>query len=140
MRPLRDGKEEAMNKGTTNSNGFQHVLERKEADLAQALRRRDDIAIEKSADQLDEIQYATERDLAMRNKDRESILLREVRAALARLADGTYGACIQCEEAISPKRLAAVPWAPRCIQCQEAADRDREEGTESFVETLIHAA
>ena len=140
MRPLRDGKKEAMNKGTTNSNGFQHVLERKEADLAQALRRRDDIAMEKSADQLDEIQYATERDLAMRNKDRESILLREVRAALARLADGTYGACIQCEEAISPKRLAAVAWAPRCIQCQEAADRDREEGTESVFETLIHAA
>jgi hypothetical protein len=33
---------------------------------------RDGIAIEKSADQMDEIQYATERDLAMRNVDRES--------------------------------------------------------------------
>jgi DnaK suppressor protein len=129
-----------MKKTATNSNEFQHALERKEADLTQVLRRRDDIAIEKSADQIDEIQYASERDLAMRTKDRESILLREVRAALARLADGTYGTCIQCEEAIIPKRLAAVPWAFRCIQCQETADRDREEGTESFVETLIHAA
>jgi len=33
---------------------------------------RDGIAIEKSADQMDEVQYATERDLAIRNVDRES--------------------------------------------------------------------
>ena len=50
--------------------GFREILERKEADLGQLLRRRDDIAIEKSADQMDEIQYASERDLAIRNVDR----------------------------------------------------------------------
>jgi RNA polymerase-binding transcription factor DksA len=71
--------------------------------------KRDDIAIEKSVDQIDEIQHATERDLAMRNKDRESILLREVKAALERLRDGSFGTCIQCDDLISPKRLAAVP-------------------------------
>jgi DnaK suppressor protein len=59
-------------------NGFQEVLERKESELAQVLRKRDGIAIEKSLDQMDEIQYATERDLAIRNVDRESSLLRDV--------------------------------------------------------------
>ena len=120
--------------------GLQEILERKEAELVRVLRNRDGIAIEKSADQMDEIQYASERDLAIRNVDRESNLLREVKAALRRIHDGSFGTCIECERAISPKRLAAVPWAPRCIQCQEAADRDRQEGTESFGEILVNAA
>jgi DnaK suppressor protein len=121
-------------------NGFQAVLERKETELAQVLRNRDGIAIEKSADQMDEIQLATERDLAIRNVDRESGLLRDVKDALRRIQDGDFGTCMECEAAISPKRLAAVPWAARCINCQEAADRDRQEGTESFSAAVLHAA
>jgi anti-sigma B factor antagonist len=35
-------------------------------------------------------------------------------AALSRIHHGSFGTCIECESAISPKRLAAVPWAPRC--------------------------
>jgi DnaK suppressor protein len=106
----------------TITRGIQEALERQASELDRVLRKRDDIAIEKSADQMDEIQYATERDLAIRNVDRESALLRQVKAALARIRDGGFGACIECESAISPKRLAAIPWAPRCIQCEEAAD------------------
>ncbi len=129
-----------MKAATTELGGFQEILERKEAELVQVLRKRDGIAIEKSADQMDEIQYATERDLAIRNVDRESSLLRQVKAALRRIHDGSFGTCIECESAISPKRLAAVPWASRCIQCQEAADRDGQERTESVSETLVNAA
>jgi len=118
---------------------FQEILARKEAELARVLRNRDGIAIEKSADQMDEIQYASERDLAIRNVDRESILLREVKAALRRVRDGSFGTCIECEWAISPKRLAAVPWASRCIDCQEAADRDGKERRDES-ENLVNAA
>ena len=120
--------------------GFQETLERKGADLAQGLRKRDDIAIEKSADQMDEIQYASERYLAIRNVDRDSRLLRQVKAALRRIHDGIFGTCTDCESAISPKRLAAVPWAPRCIQCEEAADRDGQEETDVVSETADNAA
>ena len=119
--------------------GIQEILERKEAELVHVLRRRDGITIEKSADQMDEIQYASERDLAIRNVDRESALLRQVKAALRRIHDGSFGTCMDCESAISPKRLAAVPWAPRCIQCQEAADREGQE-PEDVSETLVNAA
>jgi DnaK suppressor protein len=129
-----------MKKAHNKMEGFQEILERKEGELARVLRNRDDIAIEKSADQMDEIQYATERDMAIRNVDCESNLLREVKAALRRIHDGSFGTCIQCDEAISPKRLAALPWAQRCVQCQEATDRDRQEGTEPFGEMLIDAA
>jgi len=110
---------------------FQGILERKEAELVRVLRTRDGIAIEKSADQMDQIQYASERDLAIRNVDRETTLLRQVKSALLRVHDGSFGSCIDCDDPISPKRLTAVPWAARCIQCQEGADRDGRVGTES---------
>jgi DnaK suppressor protein len=120
--------------------GVQEILERKVAELDRELRQRDGIAIEKSADQMDEIQYASERELAMRNVDRESHLLRQVKAALGRVHDGSFGTCAECELAISPRRLAALPWALLCIQCQEASDRDRQERAESLGEALGNAA
>ncbi|MGA2771027.1 MAG: TraR/DksA family transcriptional regulator [Bryobacteraceae bacterium] len=125
---------------STGLGGVQEILERKEAELAHVLRKRDGIAIEKSADQMDEIQYASERELAIRSVDRESSLLRQVKATLRRIHDGSFGICMECESAISPRRLAAVPWASRCIQCQEAADRDGRERTESLGESLRNAA
>jgi DnaK suppressor protein len=124
----------------SDMSGFLEILERREAELVGVLRNREGIAIEKSADQMDEIQCATERDLAIRNVDRESNLLRDVKDALRRIHDGSFGTCVDCESAISPKRLAAVPWAACCIQCQEAAERDRQEGTESLTGTLLNAA
>ncbi len=33
-----------------------------------------------------------------------------------------YGVCIDCERLIPQKRLKAVPWADRCLLCQEEAD------------------
>jgi DnaK suppressor protein len=120
--------------------GVQEILERKAMELDRELRNRDGIAIEKSADQMDEIQYASERELAIRNVDRESDLLRQVKAALRRVRAGSFGNCAECDLAISPRRLAALPWALLCIQCQEAADRDRQERIESLGESLRNAA
>jgi len=125
---------------STGLGGVQEILERKEAELAHVLRKRDGIAIEKSADQMDEIQYASERELAIRSVDRESSLLRQVKATLRRIHDGSFGICMECESAISPRRLAAVPWASRCIQCQEVVDRDGQERTDSVSATLLNAA
>jgi DnaK suppressor protein len=124
----------------TGKSGFQKILERKEEELVLVLRERGSIAIEKSADQMDEIQYALERDLEIRNVDRDSTLLREVRAALRRVHDGSFGNCMDCDWAIPPKRLAAVPWALRCIECQEAADSDGQQRKESVRTALVRAA
>src|ERR1700729_282694 len=104
-------------------NKYKHILEAKQAELEAFVRNREGIAIEKSPDALDEVQHAAERELAIRNLDRDSNLLRNVRSALRRINNGTFGTCMHCEEEISPKRLAAVPWAAYCIQCQEQADR-----------------
>jgi len=119
---------------------YRMLLEAKKAEIDASLRNRDEIAIEKTADAIDEVQLAGERELAIRNLDRESILLRNVRAALARIADDSFGTCLHCEEEISPKRLNAVPWAPYCIRCQEAADRHEFQSAESLEELLADAA
>lgn len=126
-----------MKRSLVGTNGTQGILERKETELVMGLRRRDEIAIEKSADQMDEIQYASERDLAIRNADRESTLLREVKAAMRRLQDGSYGICVECEEAINPIRLAVVPWASRCVRCQDSADRLGGETADLEREALV---
>src|SRR5579872_6008277 len=47
-------------------------------------------------------------------------LLREINDALHRIEQDSYGTCMECEEDISVKRLAAVPWARFCVTCQEA--------------------
>jgi DnaK suppressor protein len=117
------GERDAMKTTPSELAGFQEILERKQAELTRVSRQRADITIEKSADQMDEIQYASERDLAIRHVDRDSTLLREVNAALKRIQDGSFKVCMDCDSEISPKRLAAVPWTSRCIHCQDAADR-----------------
>src|SRR5512140_1046871 len=119
---------------------YKDILETRQAELVEVLRNRDAITIEKSPDALDEVQNAAERELAIRNLDRESNMLRNVRAALRRIDEGMYGICVHCEEDISPKRLNAVPWTPFCISCQEAADRAAQEGNESLEELLVNAA
>jgi DnaK suppressor protein len=107
----------------TDLEKFRNILDTKRAELSGSLRNRDEIVIEKAPDALDEVQLAGERELAIRNLDRDSNMLRQIRRALGRISDGSYGVCLHCDEDISPKRIAAVPWAAYCIKCQEQVDR-----------------
>ena len=121
-------------------NKFKEILEKRQTELSEVLRNREGIAIEKSPDALDEVQRAGERELAIRNLDRESNLLRNVRGALRRIQDGSFGTCLHCDLEISPRRLNAVPWTAYCITCQEMADRNRDENNEMFDDLLVTAA
>lgn len=107
---------------------IQRTLEAQRADLLRALNKREEIQIERASDSLDEIQNAANRDLAVRLINREGRLLRQVEAALQRVKDHTYGVCQECEEEITPRRLAAVPWAEFCIRCQERMDAAHSAG------------
>jgi DnaK suppressor protein len=104
-------------------NKYKRMLDAKQGELSLGLGTRDEIAIEKTPDTIDEGQFASERELAISILDHESALLRDVQDALGRVADGSYGTCLHCEEEIEPKRLDAVPWAKYCVHCQETADR-----------------
>ncbi len=54
--------------------------------------------------------------------------LSEIEDAKRRLADGSYGICVDCEEQISAKRLANIPTANRCIVCQEKNEKKQGPG------------
>lgn len=54
-------------------------------------------------------------------------LLEAIKAALQRIDDGTYGLCITCNEIIPTARLAKLPEAARCVDCQEEHDHQRQQ-------------
>src|SRR5580700_11238619 len=101
---------------------FRQILKLKINEAVATTGLRDSIRIQQVADPIDMIQQAAEREMAMQNLHRVAALVRQLRSAMERLDDGSYGICLQCEEPISPKRLKAVPWAEFCISCQETVD------------------
>ena len=71
-------------------------------------------------------------DLAVRNysknvmlavSENESRQLALIDEALLRVDDDEYGLCQNCEQTINPKRLAAIPWARYCLNCQELVEQ-----------------
>jgi len=102
---------------------YKSTLNTKLSDLMWQLTKREGIAIEKTPDALDAVHMATQRELATRNLEHESSVLREVRAALNRIEDGEFGHCLNCGEEISAKRLRALPWTALCLACKEQEDR-----------------
>src|SRR5216684_3241218 len=134
------GKSKAEPMTQNELNRFRAILTAKVAELERFTRHREGITVERSADQLEEIQAASQRALAVCNLDREFNQLRDARAALRRIEDGNFGTCQECDEDIHPKRLAVVLWATFCMRCQEAVDRNFEEIQAASSDFLNRAA
>lgn len=66
----------------------------------------DDLAIEREGD---EVLEAT--------GNAGLVEIGQIRAALRRIADGSYGICVRCGEEIAEARLDAIPWTPLCRKC-----------------------
>ncbi len=81
----------------------------------------------------DVIDEATADQAISESSEEETVIsqtLEEVRDALQRIEDGTYGRCIACGREIEPARLEAVPWAAYCLKDQEKLDaRGSREGS-----------
>lgn len=77
----------------------------------------------------DQASAESERNFEIRIKDRERKLIGKVQEALKKVAEGTYGVCESCGEAIGSKRLMARPVTNLCINCKAEmeADEKREE-------------
>lgn len=118
---------------------FRFVLEQELASLDARTRGREILEISNEADPLDVTQSAAARDFEAGNISRLAQKRRQIREAIARIQDGTYGECLRCEEPIAEKRLKAVPWAAYCIHCQEEVDR-QQQGHEEDIEPELAAA
>jgi DnaK suppressor protein len=65
--------------------------------------------------------YTKEFLFSLSNNERD--LLQLVDEALVRIDDRRFGVCVVCEDEMDRKRLEAVPWAKRCISCQEKQEQ-----------------
>jgi DnaK suppressor protein len=119
---------------------FREVLRKKQAELSRSSQALESIAIERSADALEEATYKSARELAVTGLNRESAVRRSVARALLRIRDGAFGACAHCGSEIAMRRLEAVPWTPFCIRCQEAADLGEKSVLESLEPMFVNAA
>ena len=116
------------------------VLEVRRAELEDLVLKRAPAGAAIGADMLDQIQHAQESEIEVGILQGESDCLAEVRAALRRIYFNTYGDCLECNEQISPKRLAAVPWAATCVYCAETMDhRYNRTDSSAFESSLISA-
>jgi DnaK suppressor protein len=104
-------------------------------DIKKKLQAERDLLIEKLKDNdlsVDDAETPDPVDLAVRNysknvmlavSENESKQLTLIDEALLRIDDNEYGFCQNCENEINPKRLAAIPWARYCLDCQELLEQ-----------------
>jgi len=102
----------------TELNHFQKALEDKRREIESIRVMREDIAVESSGDEVERLQLASERDVAIHRFENKFTIARRVEDAFQRLQDGTFGVCERCGDDIAPKRLKAVPWTEFCVACQ----------------------
>ena len=103
-------------------NRYNALLMAKREEILGRSRRREDIWIVESNELIETAQLASDREFAVRALERESKSLMQVDSALKRIDHGGFGICLECEEPITTKRLAVVPWAAYCLQCQQLHD------------------
>jgi DnaK suppressor protein len=81
-------------------------------------------------DPLDRAAFDNERSYTLRIRDRESTLIKKIKASLEDIEDGVYGICEDCGRDIAIERLKARPVARRCIRCKTRQEkRERLTGT-----------
>ncbi len=107
----------------------QQIEARLEARLKELTRTREAVGPVAGPDHADVVNHPADLagDLHDRELDAGTRLLwaeEEIRIAEARraLASGTYGTCLTCGQQIPAGRLAAVPEAVRCLDCQRHFD------------------
>jgi DnaK suppressor protein len=70
------------------------------------------------ADPNDRASQESEMTLELRNRDRESKLIKKINEMLAKISSGDYGYCDKCGVEIGLSRLEARPTATLCIDCK----------------------
>jgi len=75
------------------------------------------------ADEVDGIQASESREIGFATRELVLERVNRLSAALDRMNEGEYGACVECDEPISPARLQALPEVQTCVRCQDRLER-----------------
>ena len=108
-------------------NRFRGILEEKKEEILRNAKRTLNEDMTLDVDDLpDEMDLASSEYLQsfqFRLRGREKTFLKKIDHALAKIDQGTFGICEECEEPISMKRLEARPETTLCIRCKEDQER-----------------
>jgi len=106
---------------------FREILEEKKEEILKNAKRTLNQDMTLDADDMpDEMDLASSEYLqsfTFRLRGREKTFLKKIERALAKIDEGTFGICEECEEPISTKRLEARPETTLCIRCKEDQER-----------------
>ena len=75
-----------------------------------------------SGDEADLGSESVAQEFALSLLQNESGVVQKIDAAIARLDNGDFGFCEECEEPIAKARLEAIPWTTNCVECQRKAE------------------
>jgi DnaK suppressor protein len=105
---------------------YRRKLLAKEQELLTGLKRTGTGGREKpdsaALDQGDQSVFSEHKESLFAQAHRDTQLLNEIRRALERIEDGSYGRCVEDGQVIEPARIEAIPWASYCLKHQ--AERD----------------
>jgi DnaK suppressor protein len=105
---------------TPNFKKYKDLLDKKKDELMAAapVRTPPTEPGSKSGDWIDQSSQESDVHVRLALKQTDAKLLRAIDEAIHRIAQGTYGICMECEGEIAPARLEAVPWTRVCIECK----------------------
>jgi DnaK suppressor protein len=75
-------------------------------------------------DEMDQSEVEVRHDVNLALLEIRGQMIARIGEALAHLAEGTYGACAECGRDIALARLAAMPFATRCTNCEQEREDD----------------
>ena len=102
------------------------LLEKREEIITNAKKTlADDMTLDTDdlADEMDLASSEYLQSFTFRLRGREKTFLTKIDHALAKIDEGTFGICEECDESIHPKRLEARPETTLCIRCKEDQER-----------------
>ncbi|MEX2260358.1 MAG: TraR/DksA family transcriptional regulator [Bryobacteraceae bacterium] len=112
-----------MNKANGSTNGlekYRKLLLAKRLDVLSSFRAKLEALAGPGGAALEDLAPAFhDQFVALQINQLDFLQLKLVDAALARMDSEDYGICMDCGGPISGRRLEAIPWANRCIGCQE---------------------
>lgn len=119
-----------MKANTARLKKLRHELLREREVLANRERRdfmsvREDGAAEKIGDEMDLSLADLQADLDLALLQIRAEALQHVDGAIARIDEGDYGLCVDCGVEIPVRRLQALPFAERCVVCEERRESRR---------------
>jgi DnaK suppressor protein len=120
-------KEYRVTESPINARHFEEKLLQQQAALRQAMLSAVEQGRESSTDDnqdvADQAVASYQKELLFSQGTNGHVQITRIRAALQRIADGTFGECQHCGKMIGIKRLEALPWTPYCIDCQEKIEK-----------------